>query len=225
MGQFFDQLGIANKAMYKIGAQRLASLDDTQNPNAIFISDIYNQCLIELLEEHTWSFAIQTVPMVQLTLAQTLPDMGDGVNTPYAMPSDFISAYMFSASCIYRKEMIKAPYVAQPTMALIINNSNLTAMKYVFENDDPTTYTAKFYEALACKLAHELCFKISEAAQFAAAKEAAYQKALISAIASDSLSSTPDDAIADEWFVARLAGTTNTAPFNITPGTPPPEPF
>lgn len=224
MGQFFSELGIANKALYKIGAQRLDSLDDVNNPNSVYINDIYNQCLIEVLEEHTWSFAIQTVPMVQLTLIEALPDMVDGVNTPYALPSDFINPYMFSASCIYRKEMIKPPFVVAPTLALIINNSNLTAMKYVFENDDPTTYSAKFYEALACKLAHELCFKISEAAQFAQVKKAEYDKALLSAITSDSNTSSPDDPIADEWFVARLAGTTNTAP-NITPGSPPPEPY
>ncbi len=36
--------------------------------------------------------------------------------------------------------------------------------------------------------------------------EALYQRDLISAIGSDSNSGTPDDAIANTWFVARLAG-------------------
>lgn len=225
MGQFFSRLGIANKALYKIGAQRLASLDDSNNPNAIFINDIYNQCLIEVLEEHVWSFAIQTVPLTQLTLSVALPDMGDGVSTAYGLPSDFISPYLFSAPCTIRKEMIKSPYVPAPILALLSDNNNLKAMKYVFENNDPTTYTAKFYEALACKLAHELCFKISEAAQFAVAIKAEYDKALLSAIASDSNSSTPDQAAADEWFIARLAGSANLLPWGVTPGSPSPEPY
>lgn len=226
MDQNQSKLIIANKALYKIGAKRLSSLDDG-SPNSILINDIYPSCLIELLEEHPWSFAVQTVSMTQLALLTALPVMNDGVDVAYACPADFLNIYLLSTPAIYRVETIKPPYVAAPIVAILSDVSNMAAMKYVFVNDDPTSYTAKFINALSTKLALDLCFKISEAASMSAAMETKYQKDLLSAISADSNSSTPDQAIADEWFIARLAGSSNNnlAPWGITASSPTPEPF
>jgi hypothetical protein len=209
MGQFFSQLMIANDALYKIGAQRLSSLDDTNNQNAIYIQDVYGDCLIELLEEHTWSFCLNMVPLATIAVLQTLPDMADGVNNPFALPPDFISAYRFSIPCRYRKQTLQPPYVAAPTLALLLSVAGPVNMMYVFENDDPTTYTSKFCNALSSKIAFRLCFKISEAASMVQQLAAQAKTDLISAIADDSLASSPDRAIANEWEIARLSGSPN----------------
>lgn len=201
-----SKLLIVNKALTKIGAKRLSSLNDG-SPNSIIINDIYDSCRDETQEEHVWSFCIQTVGLTTLTLAVPLPNMNDGISTAYGLPSDFLSVYLLSQPAQYRIEILKAPYITSGTqLALLSDQNTLSGMKYVFNNDDPTTYTAKYSDALACKIALECCFKISEAAQMAVAMETKYQKALISAISSDSQGSNPDQAIADEWFTARLAG-------------------
>lgn len=206
MNQNFNQLGIINKALYKIGAQRMGSVNDANNANTPFVNDIYLMCLQEVLEEHVWSFAIQTVAIATLTLSTPLPVMNDGVSNPYGLPSDFVNPYLFGAPCFIRFEMIKPPYVSQPTLALLSDNPNIPAMKYVFLNQDPTTYSAKFCDALACKLAKELCFKITEFSSKADNMEVLYSKSLLSAIGSDSNTGSPDQPIANEWFVARVAG-------------------
>ncbi len=81
-------------------------------------------------------------------------------------------------------------------------------MKYVFNQTDLTQFSAKALLALSTKLAHQLCFKISEAAQYAMVQGQEYDKDLISAITSDSNTTSPDESIANTWFIARLTGST-----------------
>ena len=261
----FTQLVLFNKAMYKIGAARLVASDISSpstsgNPAALYLTDIWPFELQEFLEEHPWSFAVQTVPLIPLNpsawvtstlynvgmyvlgpdnniyycavqntsgvftadvaagywtiqsgiapLLIPLPIMNDGCNNPYNLPSDFVSVYLFGAPAFYRKEFIKPPYLTTPTECMITNNNNIPAMKYVFLQQDLTQFSSKALEALATKLAYQLCFKISEAAQYAAGLEKDYQAKLISAIAADSNTTSPDQAVADEWFNARLSGAT-----------------
>jgi hypothetical protein len=201
-------LRIANKALIKIGAKTITSLNDITQPNAVIINSIYSQNLQELIEEHPWSFCVNTFTLAQIPLLTPFVDFGDGVNVAYAVPSDFMSLYLVNVPSIIKFEMLKSPYVATNTYAMLTNISTGLMIKYVFLNTDPTTYSEKFVEALACKLAYEACFKISEAAQYAAGMAAAYAKALSSAQAADSKGSSPDEPIQDEWINARLAGAT-----------------
>jgi|GEM_PF-4826628 hypothetical protein len=266
----FTILGIWNKAIFKIGATRLNLSDlanpaTSPNPAAQYLTDIWPFVTAEALEEHPWSFAVQTVPMVPLSpvawvtsntynvgtyvlgpdnniyvcavqntsgvfttdlasgywivqkdqnenniapLLIPLPLMNDGCNHPYACPLDFINPYLFSTRVFYRKETVKPPYLATPTIVLLMNAPAIASMKYVSSQLDVTQWSSKFVEAIATALAYQLCFKISEAAQYAAGLEKDYSAKLISAIAADSNTTSPDQAIADEWFLARLTGST-----------------
>lgn len=272
------KLGYWNKALYKIGAARLSSTGVVNSaPASQFLNDIDAQCVLEVLEEGVWSFAVQTVYMIPLNplswvtatsyavgnfvkqsnliyrcivahtsgvfatdlsngkwlimtgavpILQTLPSMNDGCSNPYFIPTDFVKPYLFSAPAFYRVETVKPPFVTTTQQVLLATDSAINAMKYVFYNTDPATWTAKFYEAVACKLSYELCFKISEAAQWAAKCEAGYGKALMSALGTDALDSSPDEPIANEWFLARLAGSDNNLnPWGISQGSPTPEPY
>ncbi len=255
----YTQLGIWNKALYKIGAQRLNTLTDASNPASQYLADIWPFAYGEFLEEHPWSFAVQTIPMIPLNppawvtatlytvgmfvlqggaiyvcaiqhtsgtfatdlaagdwvvqagvspLLKSLPIMNDGCNNPYFVPSDFINPYLFSAPAFYRKETVKPPYLATAQIVLLTNNNNLATMKYVFSQIDFSQWSAKAIEALSTMLAYQLCFKISEAAQYAAGLETDYHGKLISAIAADSNTTSPDQSVADAWFLARLSGST-----------------
>lgn len=141
-------------------------------------------------------------------LIKPLALMNDGCNNPYALPSDFINPYKFGAPAFYRKEIVGPPYLATPTELMICNNSNIPAMKYVSAYPNIALFSAKACEALASKLASALCFKISEAAQYAVGLSKEYDTNLISAIAADSNTTSADESIADAWFIARLSGGT-----------------
>lgn len=260
----FTELGIWNKAALRIGSQRFVATDVTNpsassNPAAQYLTDIWPYEVQEFLEEHPWSFAVNTVPMIPLNppawvtstlynvgmyvlqggaiyicaiqhtsgvfatdlaagdwtlqagispLLLPLPLMNDGCNNPYFMPTDYLKPYLFSAPAFYRQEVVKPPYVTTATQMLLTTNPNISTMKYVFSQADITQFSAKACEALALKLAKQLCFKVSEAAQYADSLNKEYDVKLISAIANDSNTTSPDEAIADAWFVARLSGST-----------------
>lgn len=142
------------------------------------------------------------------SLIQPLPIMNDGCNNPYALPGDFINPYLFGAPAFYRKEEVGPPYFAAQRTILMCNNPNIPTMKYISAYPSFSSMSAKACEALATKLAYQLCFKISEAAQYAAGLEKDYQGKLISAIAADSNTTSPDESVANEWFIARLSGST-----------------
>lgn len=205
MGQLFSKIGLYNKALLAVGAQRAASVDSA-DPNVTSLNDIFDPCLQEVISEHTWSFAIQTVTLQTLTLATNLPVMNDGISTAYGLPADFIEVYLLSQPCQYRIEQLNSPYVTSPTQAMLSNVSTLSGMKYIFNNTDPTTWTPKFYDAVARRLAMEICPKVSKAPGLLDKIYAGYNKALLSAISSDSQGSSQDQSQADEWFIARLAG-------------------
>lgn len=199
------QLTIINKALFKIGAQRITSISDG-SPNAVLVGEIYQECLTEVIEEAPWSFCLKNAVLNQIDLAEDLPNMADGVDIAYALPADYLDIYMINyPTAQIRQQYLDTPYVTSPLLALLSDTPGLI-MRYKFINTNPTTYTSKFAEALSCKIAAQLCFKISEAAQYATVIRAEYKEALLSAISADSKTSTPDAAMANEWFIARLAG-------------------
>lgn len=200
-----SKLKIANQALVKIGARKITDLTSTSDPNAVIMNGIYAQCRQELLEEHPFSFSLSTVTPSVITTLLPLSTFGDGVSVAYAVPSDFLFLYQVNFVSLIKFEMLRPPIVASNTYAMLSNVTGLI-MKYVFDNDVPTTYTSKFIEALACKLAYEACFKISEAAQYASKVQGDYAKALASAQAADSKGSSPDQPAQDFWINARLTG-------------------
>jgi hypothetical protein len=265
----FTQLGIWNDAAYKVGSKRFVAGDisapaSSNNPAALYLSDLWPFIVQEILEEHPWSFAVNTVPLVPLNppawltstsysvgayvlqggaiyvclvahtsnvfatdiaagdwavqedqsnvniapLLLPLPAMNYCCVNPYALPLDFVKPYLFSAPGFYRLEVIKPPYIAVAKQVMLINNPNVAVMKYVFNQTDYTQWAAKACNALSTRATQKLCFKISEAAQYAAAMIKQYDTDLISAISNDSNNTSADEAIADGWFIARLNGST-----------------
>ena len=165
-----------------------------QNTSSAFVTDLANGY---------WLLQSPISPLIR-----PLPSMNDGCNNPYALPSDFVNSYLFGAPAFYRKEEVGSPYLPVQTTILMCNNSNIPTMKYTSAYPSIASFSAKACEALATKLAYQLCFKISEAAQYATGLQKDYQGKLMSAISSDSNTTSPDQAVADEWFNARLSGAT-----------------
>lgn len=206
MGQLFSLVGVANKALLRCGAQRISSLSNSNDPNVVSINDVLDSIIQECLSEAPFSFAINTVYLASLTLAVTYPTMNDGVQYAYGMPPDFLEIYQVSQPCQYRIEQLRAPQVSSTVQAIILDLAQGPAMRYWFNNQDPTTWSPKFYNAVSLRLAKEIAPKISKSPSMFKDIAADYNRDLLSAISSDAQASIPDDAIANEWFIARLAG-------------------
>lgn len=206
MGQNFSLLGIANKALLRCGAQRTSSLSNTNDPNVVSINDVFDSIIQECLQEAPFSFAINTTTLSALSLAVVYPPMNDGVNYGYGLPSDFLEAYQFSQPCQYRIEQLRSPQVTSPTQALMLDLPQAPNMRYWFNNQDPTTWSPKFYNTVSLRLAKEIAPKVSKSPTMFKEIASDYKMELLSAISSDAQASIADESEANEWFIARLAG-------------------
>ena len=199
-----NKIALANYALSKIGG-KVFNFGDGSSSDLV-MSAIYDQCRRYCLEQCPWSFAQVTYSLTQLALATTIPDLnfGDGVLIAYALPPDFLKLYQVN----FPYALIKFENVKGSGLIMLSDTTGLM-MKYIFDNDDPTVYSAKFYEYLACKLAKEACFKLAEAVKYAQGMKAEMESAFLEAAAEDGQLSSPDQVQQNEWDFARLAGSSS----------------
>ena len=79
-----SEVEIANSALRKIGADRIASLNE-DNKRARLCKDAIPLLRQEVLRSHPWNFAIDRIPLAQLT---TTP--AGGFDFEYALPADVL---------------------------------------------------------------------------------------------------------------------------------------
>ncbi len=77
----------------------------------------------------------------QTSLTLSMPNFGDGVNLAYAYPSDWIKPIKWNFNSAIRR--LEKSAIFSDTAGLCV--------KYIYQNDDPTTYTPEFIEAFQSK--------------------------------------------------------------------------
>ena len=198
-----DKMTIANMAIGMIGGKLLKSdtfQDETSEGKQVRL--FYDACRQEVLCEHPWSFA--TLRAALATIAGQPIMTEDAMTVIYALPDNYLKMVALSDfNATYRIE--SGSNLATPTGKVLLSNINNLKIKYIYDNDDPSTYFPKFSMALAVKLASIICFPITESAKKAEALAQRYINIdLISAMSADSGESTQDAPVQDEWEVARF---------------------
>lgn len=121
----------------------------------------------------------------------------DGLDIVYDLPSDFIHLNFTSD----RSAVVKIEGTQ------IITNVEELKIKYTYRLETVTQYSAKFRVALATRLAAEIGFSLTESVSKAEQILKKYQTiTLPEAQSGDSQQGTPNEAIQDEWEIARLGG-------------------
>lgn len=141
-----SKVSIVNKALTMLGANRITSLsDDTREAKAA--NAVYDQSLRSILSETCWSFATKRALLNRL---EEVPVVGSGYY--FQRPSDCIEIFETTANS-WRPEGEKI-WSSDPTLGVI----------YTYLNDDDTFYSPKFIDALACLLAANMCYDITNSA-------------------------------------------------------------
>ena len=194
-----SRISISNLAIHRVAGQLISSFLDG-SAEAAAVNNCYNATRDEILAKHKWTFAQKTVALNQLAI--TPVDFGDGAKYVYSYPSDYIKPGLFNLQAIallrFEADGIHSD---QPGLK----------MKYTFANDDPTTYSPEFIEAFALLLASKICITLSQSATYKSTIIQEYEMKLQEAISADSQAGTPDQAQADDWLNARLAGANSVA--------------
>ncbi len=197
-----DKTGVANLAIRKIGANRISSFTDGSRESDLML-DLYDPIRDEFLEAFPWSCATTTVPVQTLSI---VPYSGvEGLTIAYALPNDFIRPIAVSnIGATFKFESFKSEDNTM-TRVLLSDMANLQ-LKYVFRNDDPSSYSPSMVTALATRLGAEIGFNIAQSAKKAEMLLKEYEEIRLPDAKSRDSGGTPETPAQSEWETARLSG-------------------
>lgn len=126
---------ICNSAFDKIGVEPITSLNEDSKAGRLALRQ-YDRIRKSLIYDHYWNFAIKRKA---LALDPT-PVLGEG--SRFTLPYDCIRPIELTSRQPYKREGNS-----------IIVREDQAILKYVYDNTDESSYTPKFSEALAWRLA------------------------------------------------------------------------
>lgn len=145
------KVDLCNKALTLLGASPIVSLDDS-TANARALNRVYEISLKDLLSECKWNFATRRRLLSLST--DTLQWYDTNSTYVYTKPSD--SIFIYETNDIYATWREEGDYIISDTSGL--------GVRYVYFNDDPSKYPAKFADAFVDRLASDIAFYILNSA-------------------------------------------------------------
>lgn len=188
-----SQTDICNRALQKIGATRISSLNEA-SVNARALSTMYDSVRDSELRAHPWNFAIQRAT---LAADSSAPDWGRGA--AFELPSDFL------------RILPDYPETADNTRDWQIEGRKIYTnssqgplyLRYVARVTDTSLYDPLFVEALAARLALELCELLTQSNLKKAAAAQEYKTTIDVARKANAFDNAPVKPWDDEWVTIR----------------------
>ena len=187
-----SEVGICNRALQKLGAKRIVSLtEDSRNAREC------NACYTDLrdaeLQAHPWVFATF---LAQLAASGTTPLFGRARSFP--LPTDYLA--------------VRCPYPEDNSLALdwVIQNGSVYTddsapldFRYTARITDPNDMDSLFREALAARIAMELCESITQSNTKMDQLQKSYSHWISEARRNNAIIQVPAEAGTDPWITAR----------------------
>lgn len=186
-----NEVGIANSALLKLGADIIQSLtQDTRS--AKVINAIFWPTVNEVLRSHPWNFAMKRV---LLTPSLTTPDFEYAHQ--FDLPTDCLLVWETSEDRISDEP----DYVVEGRK--ILSNYEEMEVRYIYAHQDPSEWDALFAEALACKLAEKTAYSITKSGEREAAMQKLFKEAIVEARTRDGMEGITRGLLADKWIHSR----------------------
>lgn len=192
---------IVNRALTKLGESRILALtDDTKaarDANSLFaiVRDAE-------LRASRWRFAIKRVVLPALSTAPAF-----GYDRQFQLPTDCLKALDVGD---FYPGVDTSDYIASDTAEYAIEGNailtNLAAplrLRYIARIEDPTLFDASFVEALACKLAIELCESLTDSGSKRQQSWQEYEIAINAAHRANAIERAPTKIADDTWILTR----------------------
>lgn len=193
---------IANRALTKIGAARIISLDDNTKSGRE-VNSMFTIIRDAELREHAWRFSIKRIQQA----AHATPPVF-GYARQFRVPADCLKLWQVGD---WYPGVDLTDYVGADTSPYAVENGFILTdyaaplnLRYIARVEDPTLYDALFVEVFACRLALELAEPI---AQSTSKKESAlrdYNLAVSAAMQANAIENPPQKVADDTWVMARL---------------------
>ncbi|MFK0377842.1 hypothetical protein [Pandoraea sp. NPDC090278] len=192
---------IANRALTKIGAARITSLDDTSK-SATTIASMFETVRDAELRAHRWHFAKARAKLAALAT----PPLFD-FESAFQLPADYLSLIQVGALIVYPKTDTRGLFSIEGGQILTNLGAPLN-IRYIKRITDPNLFDALFIEAFACRLAVESCEALTQSATKRQLAAGEYDAAVRTAIRMNAIERPSQPLSDDTWLESRGAGST-----------------
>jgi len=185
-----SETAICNSALTKVGAKRINALTDN-TPEARICKEQYEKVRDDLLRSHPWNFAIKRVVLSPLVAAPAF-----GYSKQFQIPADCLRVLHiveFDDTTDWRKESDK-----------ILCDESTISLTYIAKITDTSKYDANFDEVLALKIAHEICYSLTQSTTLKQLIAQEYKEALRDARTFDAQESATRQVYAKDFFNSRF---------------------
>ena len=183
-----SETAICNSALVKIGGKRITSLDDI-SPLAQTMKEQYDKHREELLYSHPWKFAMKSYAPAEIAKPP-------GVNTPdfrFGLPLDCLRVVGTDGKTDRWYVQDGSVYVDR-TFPVIYYIANIT---------DVSKFTPGFSEVLACKIAADICYQVTQSVSLTDKMTQQYEAKLRQVRSYSAQEGSVPRVYADDWLHSR----------------------
>lgn len=197
-----SQVEIANRALTKVGEARILSLSDDVEAARV-VSSLWDIVRDAELRSRNWNFSISRTSLAALVAA---PDWGFSLQ--YQLPSDCLRViqvdefYPGPSMSDYRNAS-EAQYQIEGGKILTDLQAPLK-IRYVARIEDTGSWDAAFSEVFACRLAVEVCERLTQSNTKRDLAWKEYVEAIRAAVRADAIENPPEPLPDDTWMLSRL---------------------
>lgn len=197
-----SQVEIANRALSKIGEARIMALSDDLE-SAKLIDSLWNSVRDAELRSRNWNFTIRRDSLPALLAA---PAWG------------FLRQFQLPADCL--RVLMVGEFYPGPSMSnyrnypeaewqieggrILTNYDAPLKVRYIARIEDTGAWDAAFSEVFACRLAVEICERLTQSAGKRQLAWDEYKIAMREAMRNDAVENPPEPIPDDSWMLSRL---------------------
>lgn len=148
---------IINRALARIGRQRITSLDD-RTADADLIRELYPDIRQSIIRAHPWHWATRRLALAPGSLGD--PSYGWAYRLPLPQVKAPYGAWLRTVGC-WTDEAEECPAEYLQEAGAILSNDSLLYARMIHDIEDPNRMDALFREALSLKLGYELAVALN----------------------------------------------------------------
>lgn len=181
---------ICNRALQKLGAARITSRTENSS-EARACNTVYELLRDAELRAHPWNFAGKRV---QLAAESTVPSFGKAYQ--YPLPTDFLKLREDDVPTYSRDWIIEGKKI-------LTDEGGPLNVRYTKTVTDVTEMDPLFIEALACKMAIEMCEELTQSNSKKESAKDDYKIAIKEARRANAFDRIAQASPEDEWITVR----------------------
>lgn len=197
-----SQVEIANRALTKIGELRILSLSDDVEAARV-ISSLWDVVRDAELRARNWNFSVSRTSLAALAAAPSW-----GFDYQYQLPTDClrvlqVDEYFPGPSMSDYRNRSEAVWSIEGRKILTDLAAPLK-IRYIARVEDTGSWDAAFNEVFACRLAVEICERITQSNTKRDLAWNEYNEAINFAVRADAIENPPEPLPDDSWMLSRL---------------------